>query len=139
MAGAESWLITGDNQFGKTGRTCYSCGSNPLPVTPLRRVFRQLMLACRVTRPHDTAGFFKTYTMKVICIKKPVKSDLHLSGVSRPEVGDIDTVCHSETVDEHLYYCLERFGMNYGFLAELFSPWSDVDETELVETEEAVF
>jgi hypothetical protein len=76
--------------------------------------------------------------MKVICVIPITIIAESCKNKTRPQVGDIDEVIRSEHFKGHLYYSLERFGRDVGFLAECFAQLSDIDETELINEREQV-
>jgi hypothetical protein len=70
--------------------------------------------------------------MRVICIEHLNTSDQKSQNIPNPEIGDIDVVIKSVRKYGTVYYALERFGYDNGYLASCFAILSDLDETTLV-------
>ncbi len=70
--------------------------------------------------------------MRVMCLTEP-KPIFPCDPIPNPKAGDIDVVIDSGW-DEHLgdYYCLERFGVRYGYSQIHFIPLSSICETEMI-------
>jgi hypothetical protein len=58
-----------------------------------------------------------------------------LTGVPRPEVGDIDIVTSELELNGDIYYSLQRFDYDLMYLAKLFAVLPDEDGDEIEDTE----
>jgi hypothetical protein len=73
--------------------------------------------------------------MQVRCMKAIVKAQPGAELNPRPEVGDVDTVTDEFMRNNRLYYSLERFGDNNGYLASCFATLPTEDQEKEIECE----
>lgn len=74
--------------------------------------------------------------MKVICVKKfPPVDSLMRNPIPSPEVGDQDIVIDETIEFGHIFYSLERFGLNACYRSDYFAILPDATADEMQEEE----
>jgi hypothetical protein len=73
--------------------------------------------------------------MQVMLVKPIITTSEGAENRPRPKVGDIDTVIDERKIDNTLYYLLERFGNELGFIASHFAILPDTSTDEMQEEE----
>lgn len=73
--------------------------------------------------------------MRVMCVTQLTNEEENVKGAPRPQVGDIDTVANEHKRNGLLYYILDRFGPELGFLSKHFAVLPDTP-AEVIEEKE---